>query len=177
MVILFHCEYPEGVWIESTLAHQVFTSQVWRVRVTIMSWLREHLSSTVNTSTLSSPLENLKGSCGRMKSQSLGRAHSIHLCYIYIYIYTLHLHAIYKYMYQCRYMMLYAGIRFIKPFIQMFDLVLSTYYGVVSQVMARGIIKHLKRMYAPKHWMLDKLRWEFFGNWTCRWTWHSWEFV
>ena len=24
--------------------------------------------------------------------------------------------------------------------------------------MARGIIKHLKRMYAPKHWMLDKLR-------------------
>jgi len=23
--------------------------------------------------------------------------------------------------------------------------------------MARGIIKHLKRMYAPKHWMLDKL--------------------
>jgi len=27
--------------------------------------------------------------------------------------------------------------------------------------MARGIIKHLKRMYAPKHWMLDKLR----GRW------------
>ena len=26
--------------------------------------------------------------------------------------------------------------------------------------MARGIIKHLKRMYAPKHWMLDKLRLE-----------------
>ena len=24
--------------------------------------------------------------------------------------------------------------------------------------MARGIIKHLKRIYAPKHWMLDKLR-------------------
>eukprot|EP00439_Symbiodinium_sp_Y106_P033504 s3416_g4.t1 len=28
-------------------------------------------------------------------------------------------------------------------------------------IMARGIIKHLKRMYAPKHWMLDKLR----GRW------------
>ena len=27
--------------------------------------------------------------------------------------------------------------------------------------MARGIIKHLKRMYAPKQWMLDKLR----GRW------------
>jgi len=27
--------------------------------------------------------------------------------------------------------------------------------------MARGIIRHLKRMYAPKHWMLDKLR----GRW------------
>jgi len=27
--------------------------------------------------------------------------------------------------------------------------------------MARGIIKHLKRMYAPKHWMLDKLK----GRW------------
>ncbi|CAE7634213.1 RpS4, partial [Symbiodinium microadriaticum] len=29
------------------------------------------------------------------------------------------------------------------------------------ETMARGIIKHLKRMYAPKHWMLDKLR----GRW------------
>jgi len=27
--------------------------------------------------------------------------------------------------------------------------------------MARGIIKHLKRMFAPKHWMLDKLK----GRW------------
>jgi len=27
--------------------------------------------------------------------------------------------------------------------------------------MARGIIRHLKRMYAPKHWMLDKLK----GRW------------
>eukprot|EP00933_Yihiella_yeosuensis_P051229 TRINITY_DN490_c1_g1_i1.p2 TRINITY_DN490_c1_g1~~TRINITY_DN490_c1_g1_i1.p2 ORF type:complete len:259 (+),score=68.70 TRINITY_DN490_c1_g1_i1:94-870(+) len=27
--------------------------------------------------------------------------------------------------------------------------------------MARGIIKHMKRMFAPKHWMLDKLR----GRW------------
>jgi len=27
--------------------------------------------------------------------------------------------------------------------------------------MARGIVKHLKRMYAPKHWMLDKLK----GRW------------
>lgn len=27
-----------------------------------------------------------------------------------------------------------------------------------QEIMARGIIKHLKRMYAPKHWMLDKLR-------------------
>lgn len=27
--------------------------------------------------------------------------------------------------------------------------------------MARGIVRHLKRMYAPKHWMLDKLK----GRW------------